>query len=278
MEAPCNVDDELNGDGTYHTRLNLICSTASITVERFGWHRSGCTWEFNMRFAGACGKAAPPAGSAAARAVLPQPSWLGDGVSDRLCNNTASGWDHGDCRQATGGAHPGGSAGGTSGAPPWWRRGCVVSSHRSSIATVTAAAAAAAAGMFDKATTVGKASGVTSNAVVWVAIGATLGASCLLCCLACLCCRIRRLVASTPSSAGYSHSISRRHGSPRQTSAVGSWRTMAVAMMREGSCSRASFIALKGGGALRMTCRRPRARCACVYAGRAIRLPSPVRR
>ena len=51
--------------------------------------------------------------------------------------------------------------------------------------------------MFDKATTVGKAlHGVTSNAVVWVAIGATLGASCLLCCLACLCCRIRRLVAS----------------------------------------------------------------------------------
>ena len=198
--APCNVDDELNGDGTYHTRLNLICSTASTAVERFGWHRSGCTWEFNMRFAGACGKAAPPTGSAAAAPCSRgcQPSWLGDGVCDRLCNNTACGWDHGDCRQATGGAHPGGSAGGTSGAlsvvETW------VCGVKSSIIYRHGHGGGGGGGgdcMFDKATTVGKAlHGVTSNAVVWVAIGATLGASCLLCCLACLCCRIRRLVAS----------------------------------------------------------------------------------
>ena len=98
--SPCEEADETSGDGFHHTRLNLICAPdVSGSAERVGWRRMGCTWEFSIRFAGACALSAPPSGGAALGqcAMGCLPNWLGDGVCDRLCNTTGCAWDHGDC-------------------------------------------------------------------------------------------------------------------------------------------------------------------------------------
>ena len=97
--SDCDEPDDFAGDGQYHTRLNLICAPEAAAAQRFGWHRFGCTWEFSLRFAGACALAKPP-GSADLGACSSGclPAWKGDGVCDRLCNVSDCQWDSGDCR------------------------------------------------------------------------------------------------------------------------------------------------------------------------------------
>ena len=192
----CEEPDDLTGDGAYHTRLNLICSPEATTAQRFGWHRYGCTWEFSIRFAGACALAKPPGaedvGGDCSRGCLP--AWRGDGVCDRLCNTSSCEWDGGDCRDlATKGSA---AAGGVGGVASLATSASVQSPVEAWLCGVKAriknrhGGGGGGGGSGDcelDPTAIAVAQEMTPELVVWMAVGLTLLALCLCGMLVCLC-------------------------------------------------------------------------------------------
>ena len=202
--SPCEEPDEMNGDGFHRTRLNLICAADVHGAQNVGWRRMGCTWEFNMRFSGACAMSAPPTGAEdlgrCATGCLP--TWLGDGVCDRLCNTTDCSWDHGDCRGVAGAkAIPGSPASASSlpaaaaaadapSAVEQWMCGVQAAvnkyrhGHGSGGGGAGSCVLVSSSGRLHAAL-----QGVSTDTVVTVAVVAVLLVACLCLCVTCLCVR-----------------------------------------------------------------------------------------
>ena len=201
--TPCEEPDELAGDGFHRTRLNLICAPSVGATQNVGWRRAGCTWEFTMRFAGACALSSPPNGgtlSACAPGCLP--AWQGDGVCDRLCNTSACGWDGGDCPLMRG-ASPGGATGAPNGegasVVEQWLCGVHASIYRHGHGG--GGGGSGACELVSSSSAMGTAlHSVTANALVWVALICACVLLCTCIAVVCLCIKLRNAQARLASS------------------------------------------------------------------------------
>jgi hypothetical protein len=206
-----------SGDGArtdvasdYHrAKIMLLCAADAKEAQRVGWQRHGCEWEFTMRYSGACalpqppewhapGVASPtaPASDLAALALCSRgclSTWLGDGTCDKLCNNTACGFDRGDCRRPVGKA-TGGTPGDSVSPVEHWLCG-VHASYGGGDTTGTAGGVSYGGCMLQEGRLGDALHKITPDALVGIVIGSVALLLLLLAGCACLCthwCVLRR--------------------------------------------------------------------------------------